>query len=240
MLLSGHEAHEWLQQCRAMSDKERAVLRAEWRATMEEKWAREEAERAATRRAAEEAAAAERAASRDASRELRDFSDRGWAEDDDESDDDVFDIGAVGGMQAKPALTERVSPLPEILSVFNEYDKDRSGDIDASELRAALTALGLSVTGPQAAALLAKYDHDSSAVLEIDEFERLVRELSRSQPPPPRAAAAASARGAQDAASKLRPKSVVRASSATLRELRTHNSRLLTDADIFGLEVARA
>ena len=70
-------------------------------------------------------------------------------------------------------------PRHDVLRVFKQYDADRSGGIDAKELRAALQGLRLVTDGAQAAAVLAKYDADRSGVLELDEFERLVTELHR-------------------------------------------------------------
>ena len=65
----------------------------------------------------------------------------------------------------------------EIPRVFFKYDANRSGDVDADELRAALAELGLDASTEQAAAVLAKYDKDRSGALELDEFAKLVREL---------------------------------------------------------------
>ena len=70
-------------------------------------------------------------------------------------------------------------PTPdEVRAVFNRYDRDRSSDLDASELRGALTSMGLVTdSDDKAAAILAKYDANVSGRLEFDEFERLVNEL---------------------------------------------------------------
>ena len=62
-------------------------------------------------------------------------------------------------------------------TVFHRFDQDKSGDIDARELREALQALGLATDTAQAAKVLAKYDRDHSGKLEFDEFLHLVTEL---------------------------------------------------------------
>ena len=72
-------------------------------------------------------------------------------------------------------------PQHDVLRVFQRYDTDRSGDIDARELHMALRQLGLATDGPQAASVLAKYDRDRSGRLELDEFTRLIAELRRFQ-----------------------------------------------------------
>ena len=65
----------------------------------------------------------------------------------------------------------------ETRHVFTLFDPNRSGGLDVAELRSALAMLGLSADGPQAAALLAKYDTHRSRVLELREFHTLAREL---------------------------------------------------------------
>jgi hypothetical protein len=76
--------------------------------------------------------------------------------------------------------------------VFDLYDRDRSGDIDARELQPALRDLGLvNIDGAQAAAILSKYDADKSAKLDFVEFTQLLHELREFQ--------VAANRAAQDA-----------------------------------------
>jgi len=65
--------------------------------------------------------------------------------------------------------------------VFIAYDRDRSGDIDAAELRAALRDLGLDATSGQAAAIVAKYDNNRDARLDFVEFSQLLHELRQFQ-----------------------------------------------------------
>ena len=63
-------------------------------------------------------------------------------------------------------------------AAFLKYDTDGSGDIDASELRFALEAAGLQVTGEQCQYMLRKYDDDRGATLDLEEFAQLLQDLS--------------------------------------------------------------
>lgn len=66
----------------------------------------------------------------------------------------------------------------ELLQVFNQFDVDGSGGIDATELRDALAALGLSVMdSEQCEYMLRKYDNDRGATLDLEEFEQLVNDM---------------------------------------------------------------
>ena len=64
-----------------------------------------------------------------------------------------------------------------VRQTFMRFDRNRSGRLDYRELRSALRALGIDASTNQAARLLASYDADGSGLMEIDEFERLVRRL---------------------------------------------------------------
>ena len=73
--------------------------------------------------------------------------------------------------------------------IFRNYDTDRSGTIDASELGNALTALSLPTTSEKTNEILRKYDRDNNGQLDIDEFRTMVGVLRRFQagaaaPPP--------------------------------------------------------
>ena len=61
--------------------------------------------------------------------------------------------------------------------MFQKYDTNRSGDIDAAELRHALKDLGLKTDGVLSETVLRKYDTDHSGALELEEFAKLVKEL---------------------------------------------------------------
>ena len=63
----------------------------------------------------------------------------------------------------------------DIKAIFNKFDADGSGDIDASELRNALQSAGLIVNDDQTAYMLClKYDDDRGATLDLHEFAQLV------------------------------------------------------------------
>ena len=64
-------------------------------------------------------------------------------------------------------------------ATFARYDRDRSGSIDAQELRTALRELGLNADATQAASILARFDADRSDQLELGEFKQLVKEMRR-------------------------------------------------------------
>jgi len=71
--------------------------------------------------------------------------------------------------------------------VFDSFDFDQSGSIDAKELRPALELLQLHVSSDEASKLISRYDADSSAKLELGEFRSLCAKLRlyRQQAPPP-------------------------------------------------------
>ena len=70
----------------------------------------------------------------------------------------------------------------EIVQAFDLYDADHSGAIDATELRSALQAVGLTVTGTQVDFMLRKYDDDRNMTLQLPEFAQLVRDLKINSP----------------------------------------------------------
>ena len=65
----------------------------------------------------------------------------------------------------------------EIRAAFERFDVNRSGKLDYSELRNCLHALGIDMTPPGAAQVLAQYDADRSGLMELDEFVRLSHSL---------------------------------------------------------------
>ena len=69
-------------------------------------------------------------------------------------------------------------PQP-VRDAYAKFDRDGSGDIDASELRLALSSLGVPAeTMAQAASLLSIYDANRSARLSLFEFHSLVTEIT--------------------------------------------------------------
>ncbi|KAL3893739.1 MAG: hypothetical protein SGPRY_014023 [Prymnesium sp.] len=64
--------------------------------------------------------------------------------------------------------------------IFEQFDRDRSGDMNATELRAALAALGVPTEAlSRASSLLAIYDADGSVRLSLHEFSRLHDDILR-------------------------------------------------------------
>ena len=60
---------------------------------------------------------------------------------------------------------------------FQMFDTDRSGDIDARELRKALQHLGMEADSAQTQGVLRKYDTAGKGKLVLVEFNKLVQEL---------------------------------------------------------------
>ena len=87
-------------------------------------------------------------------------------------------IVQVRALEAVRLVLKGPQVAEDIRKAFREFDRDGSGDIDASELRAALQRLGLgNVDSASAKAILSKYDGDSNNALDISEFDRLVKDL---------------------------------------------------------------
>ena len=57
--------------------------------------------------------------------------------------------------------------MEDVVSIFHRYDKDRSGDIDATELRAALNDLSIKADAEDARRVLKSYDGDNSGKIEV-------------------------------------------------------------------------
>ena len=77
-----------------------------------------------------------------------------------------------------PQRVVRSAPIDEaIKNTFDRYDTNRSGRLDYRELRNCLNALGIDVTSRDAAGAIARYDANSSGLMELDEFARLVYQL---------------------------------------------------------------
>ena len=62
-----------------------------------------------------------------------------------------------------------------VRACFERFDRNGSGHLDYRELRAALHHLGLDLSHPEAAEVLAEYDADGNGLMELEEFARLVR-----------------------------------------------------------------
>ena len=69
------------------------------------------------------------------------------------------------------------SRLVRDLQIFGAIDTDGDGAIDAAELRATLTQLGVQMDWGEAHRQFRKYDVDGSGSIELNEFRRLVTDL---------------------------------------------------------------
>ena len=104
---------------------------------------------------------------------------------------DLRDLDLPGQISVSEPPREPAPRKPETVGdVFRRFDTDGSGDIDLSELKEALNALGLAADTDEAAQVLAKFDEGKTGKLKMDEFRKLVRELKQFQqragvPPPP-------------------------------------------------------
>ena len=87
--------------------------------------------------------------------------------------------------------------------LFRAHDRDRSGFIERRELGAALRALGVDPTAQEVADVLARYDRDGNARLDLREFLLLFRDIKRheSEQRRPKAAAREDAAATAAAAS---------------------------------------
>lgn len=88
-----------------------------------------------------------------------------------------------GGAAAMPptAAPPPVSDPAHVLRIFKQYDRDNSNDIDLSELRLALNALGLYVDTAAAEDVLRRFDTSNKGTLNFDEFRRVVEKLAAFQ-----------------------------------------------------------
>ena len=61
--------------------------------------------------------------------------------------------------------------------IFRRFDTNRDGAIDSSELKDALSALGMAADSSQASQILNKYDMRGAGSLNLADFRALVTEL---------------------------------------------------------------
>eukprot|EP00941_MAST-03F_sp_MAST-3F-sp1_P004332 g4332.t1 len=66
----------------------------------------------------------------------------------------------------------------EVRKVFNSFDADNSGSIDAEELRSVLEGLGQEPSEEELLLLIEEADEDGSGEIEFEEFIPLVKSLS--------------------------------------------------------------
>ena len=75
-----------------------------------------------------------------------------------------------------PGPDDPIYVPPKVQSTFDSFDADGSGDIDFSELRQALSQLGMGDDRKAVAVLLRRYDSDGGG-LSIEEFAMLVADM---------------------------------------------------------------
>eukprot|EP01043_Picozoa_sp_COSAG02_P072830 COSAG02_NODE_13901_length_1332_cov_274.264396_1_plen_373_part_10 len=78
-------------------------------------------------------------------------------------------------------ICERLDGMEiSLLQVFQKYDTDSSGSLDATELRQALRELGVPIRKDEAAKIVRQIDKDGDGVLSIAEFlKRMLEERNR-------------------------------------------------------------
>jgi len=86
--------------------------------------------------------------------------------------------GALGEAEFLRLAQSLVASLEPIAKVFRAYDRDSSGELSKRELRSALHALGIRVSGEGATRHLREYDRDASGSLSLSEFAALARNLA--------------------------------------------------------------
>jgi len=67
------------------------------------------------------------------------------------------------------------------LSIFQHFDKDASGQIDAEEAFEAMRSLGPHLTREVVLALIMQYDTDGNGEIDFEEFMNMLDQLSASQ-----------------------------------------------------------
>ena len=72
-------------------------------------------------------------------------------------------------------LLAKQDGVPTLREAFDLVDSDGHGSIDISELANAMHALGVDLTQQEINALVERFDHDDSGVLEFQEFKLLVK-----------------------------------------------------------------
>jgi hypothetical protein len=87
-------------------------------------------------------------------------------------------VNANARAKAAPPRREKSFDADQLRSIFNEFDADGSGAIDAGELRAAVGRYGVEISTAEAVAMLAEADDDGDGEVGFDEFQNI---LSRAQ-----------------------------------------------------------
>ena len=92
----------------------------------------------------------------------------------------VDDVEQRGGVFAAPNALPPIDVVPtRVRAAFETFDTDRSGYIEAVELRRALRHYGIDLTEKQTADVLVQYDEHPDGKLDLTEFASLVRDAAR-------------------------------------------------------------
>jgi Ca2+-binding EF-hand superfamily protein len=65
----------------------------------------------------------------------------------------------------------------EYATLFEFFDKDRNGLIDASDLIEGLTAIGATISPEEADEMILEADLDGDRLLDVEEFQRIVNSI---------------------------------------------------------------
>ena len=63
--------------------------------------------------------------------------------------------------------------LKKMRTEFDEYDKDNSGTVAGTEVRAMLDAIGLGLTGAEVDEIIGLFDEDGDGQISFDEFKAI-------------------------------------------------------------------
>eukprot|EP00924_Labyrinthula_sp_SR-Ha-C_P015660 augustus_masked-scaffold_4-processed-gene-6.45-mRNA-1 protein AED:0.25 eAED:0.25 QI:0/0/0/0.5/1/1/2/0/251 len=83
--------------------------------------------------------------------------------------------------QFKNTIVLTPEQIEEFKTVFNQFDNDGSGNIDASELGDAMRSLGQSPSRQDLEDMIAEVDKDSSGTIDFKEFLGMMREMMQDQ-----------------------------------------------------------
>lgn len=81
--------------------------------------------------------------------------------------------------EVRKRIAEEMMSQGTARALFDNMDTDNSGDVDIGELKAKLTAMGLSVMHQDADDLLAEMDTDGNGKITFDEFEMFMKSDQR-------------------------------------------------------------
>jgi hypothetical protein len=70
-----------------------------------------------------------------------------------------------------------------VRQAFGSFDKDGSGSIDASELKACLNSMGVFLSAEELDGLMGRMDTDGNGVIDLNEFAAAMHEHKEVRPP---------------------------------------------------------